>query len=279
MKKIVVLTAVAVAVVAVAIVVGVRVFGSVNWYARGAAYASQRGRTGVPAEVRDPIVRGTTRQQDVQYFCSDGLGSAPTAPQPPSADLELGAQAKYDKWETTSAAVKGWFAGCESVAARYLPRLTASGNYTYQEGENAAMQVTYADLGGTGSTADANWCSSKDPSPGASEDGVTASGGFGSSKGTQWYEGCMALLRTDPPSPAATATPTPTTQQPGYQFGYQEGLQGASEVGTNGQFTTGKEWCEGDGTLSNTISDNNWNPTQVVAGCVAAMKAKGVPGS
>ena len=161
---------------------------------------------------------------------------------------------------------------------------TASGNYTYQEGQNAAMQVTYADLGGTGSTADANWCSSNDPSPGASEDGVTASGGFGSSKGTQWYEGCMALLHTDPPSPGPTATPTPTgtpmaEQSPAYQFGYQEGLQGASEVGTNGQFTTGKEWCEGDGTLSNTISDNNWSLTQVIAGCVAAMRAKGAPGS
>jgi hypothetical protein len=45
------------------------------------------------------------------------------------------------------------------------------------------------------------------------------------------------------------------------------------------QAGAGKEWCEDDGTISNTIPDNNWNPAQVIAGCVAAMKAKGVPGS
>jgi hypothetical protein len=98
-----------------------------------------------------------------------------------------------------------WVAGCESGASSSAsqapaPSPTPAPTYTYQDGYNAASQVTTAamnsawnaqDDSGPGGSAPLYWCWSNDPTPGAEADDPPTTANP-NAQGTPWFQGCVA---------------------------------------------------------------------------------------
>ena len=146
--------------------------------------------------------------------------------------------------------------GVKNGVAKWAPGM-APVVYTYAEGYSTGKSATYGNV--NRADGDDGYCSSVDPnfSGDASGGAGTDSGGTG----TQWYLGCLAAV-TKPSSAASRGQ---------YQAGYKIGLQAEqSEIQSDGG---ARAYCRAVSQEYSDVTNPSDNDPELIAGCVAAIKA------